>query len=263
MRKPASAVAVVEGTGSFIVFAAAVLRAVPSTARLYPAEIVREAAWIVRSNAVVIAAMLLMLGGLFTMAIDFLFGGLGLESYIGAAPPVVMLRGCAEVVFGWILAAKMGCGIVAELGSMRISEEIDALEVMGVPSLPYLVATKVVAAMMVLPSLFVVGLALNYWSSEWFAVDLLETVSRGGFDDINYLFQGPREFAVAVLWASSVALGVTVVACYFGFTATGGPVGVGLATARSMLVNLIFISISAMTFAQAFYGQSPHAPLGN
>lgn len=253
----------IEGTGSFCAFLGSVVRAAPRTVRLYPAEILRQATAIIRSNAVVIAAMLFMLGGLFTMAIDFLFGGLGLDSYLGAAPPVVMLRGCAQVVFGWILAAKMGCGLVAELGSMRISEEIDALEVMGVSSLHYLVVTKVLGAMLVLPSLFVIGLLINFTSSQLFAVELLQSVSAGGFRNINYLFQGPYEFWVSLVWATAVAAGVTTIACFFGYTASGGPVGVGLATARSMLVNLLFISVSSMIIAQAFYGLNPSAPLGN
>jgi phospholipid/cholesterol/gamma-HCH transport system permease protein len=251
------------GTGSLLVFLGAVSRQVPYTMRHFPAEIFRHASDIVRSNALVIAAMMVMLGGLFTMAISFLFVGLGLDSYVGAAPPVVMLRGLAPIVFGWILAAKMGCGIVAELGSMRITEEIDALEVMGVPSLPYLVVTRVIAAMMVLPSLFVIGLLVNYSSSQWFGVDLLQTVSPGGFTTINYAFQGPREFMIANVWASVVAFGVTIIACYFGYNARGGPVGVGLNTAKSMLVNLLFISVSAMLLAQAFYGTNPGSPLGN
>ncbi|HWJ82475.1 MAG TPA: ABC transporter permease [Nocardioides sp.] len=251
------------GTGRFLDFVMSAVRATPHTVRHYPGEIVQQTGAIIRSNALVICFMLAMLGGLFTMAINFLFGGLGLDSYLGAAPPVVMLRGCSEVVFGWILAAKMGCGIVAELGSMRIGEEVDALEVMGVPSLPYLVVTKVLAALVVLPSLFVIGLGVNYMSSRWFGVSFLHGVSGGGFDTINYLFQGPREFFIAVSWSSLVAIGVTLIACYFGYTAAGGPVGVGHNTAKSMLVNLIYISVSAMVLAQTFYGQTPGSPLGN
>jgi phospholipid/cholesterol/gamma-HCH transport system permease protein len=260
---PAATINVFIGTAKFADFALTALRQIPFTIRNFPGEVLRQAADIVRSNAAVIAAMMAMLGGIFTMAISYMFEGMGLESYVGATIPVVLLRGLVAIVFGWILAAKMGCGIVAELGSMRISEEIDALEVMGVPSLPYLVVTRVVAGMVVLPAVFISGLVVDFEASKLFGVNLLHSVSPGGFSNVEWAFQGPREFFIALVWSLVVSFGVMTIACYFGYHASGGPVGVGLSTAKSMLVNLLFISISAMALSQLFFGGNPGSPLGN
>ena len=242
--------------GDLIGFGIRVIREIPIAIRLYPAEIVRQSGLLIRSNAVVVMAMLFMLGALLGITGTFLFEGVGLESYVAAIASVPMMRGCVEIVFGWILAAKAGCGIVAELGAMRISEEIDAMEVMGVRPIPYLVGTRVVAAGIVLPFLFVVGLKVFFMSAKFFYVDFLHAVSAGGFFDVLYLLQSPRDLVVAILWGTTVGLTVTIVSCYYGYNAKGGPVGVGRGTAQSMLVNLVLISLIAMLFAQVFYAQN-------
>jgi phospholipid/cholesterol/gamma-HCH transport system permease protein len=222
-----------EDAGSLVAFALRVVRELPASVRLYPAEVLRQCGLLIRSNALVILFMLFMLGALLGITGTFLFEGIGLESYVAAISSVPMMRGVVEIVFGWVLAAKYGCGIVAELGAMRISEEIDAMDVMGVRSLPYLVGCRVVAALVVLPALFVAAL--------------------GVFDYVLFLLQSPRDFLIAVLWGTVTGFIVTVVACYYGYNASGGPVGVGRATAQGMLVNLVLISVTAMVMAQIFY----------
>jgi phospholipid/cholesterol/gamma-HCH transport system permease protein len=240
--------------GELVAFGLRVVRECPAAVRLFPSEVLRQAGLLIRSNALVILFMLFMLGALLGITGTALFEGLGLESYVAAIPAVPMLRGCTEIVFGWVLAAKMGCGIVAELGAMRISEEIDAMEVMGVRSVPYLVGTRVVAAVVVLPLLFAASLVVHFIASKLFFVDLLSTVSSGGFWRVLYLMQGPRDFVIAVVWAVLTGLVVSIVACFYGYHAKGGPVGVGRATAQAMLVNLVLISVIAMILAQVFYG---------
>jgi len=242
--------------GDLIGFGLRVVREIPVAIRLYPAEIVRQMGLLIRSNALVVLAMLLMLGALLGITGTFLFEGVGLESYVAAIPSVPLMRGVVEIVFGWILAAKAGCGVVAELGAMRISEEIDAMEVIGVRPIPYLVGTRVVAAAVVLPFLFVVGLKIFFISCKFFYVDFLHSVSAGGFFDVLYLLQGPRDLFVAILWGTTVGVTVTIVSCYYGYNAKGGPVGVGRGTAQSMLVNLVLISLIAMLIAQIFYAQN-------
>jgi len=240
--------------GELVAFGLRVLRECPAAIRLFPSEVLRQAGLMFRSNGLVIVFMLFMLGALLGVTGTALFEGIGLESYVAAIPAIPMMRGVVEIVFGWVLAAKAGCGIVAELGAMRISEEIDAMEVMGVRSIPYLVSTRVVAAAVVLPALFVTGLVVHFVASKVFFVDLLNAVSTGGFWDVLYLMQGPRDLVIATFWASLIGIVVTIVSCYYGYTAKGGPVGVGRATAQSMLVNLVLISLISMILAQVFYG---------
>jgi len=243
----------IEHTGDVLSFSLKVIRELPAAVRLYPSEVFRHAGLIIRSNGLVVLFMLFMLGGLTGITASFLFEGLGLESYVGAMGPVALMRGLIEIVFGWILAAKMGCGIVAELGAMRISEEIDAMEVMGIRSVPYLVGTRLAAGLLVLPFLFVAALAVNFLAMQLFMVDLLDTVSSGGYNYVLFLLQGGRNLTIAVLWGTLVGLIVTLVSCYYGYNAKGGPVGVGRNTAQSMLVNILLISLTAMILAQLFY----------
>jgi phospholipid/cholesterol/gamma-HCH transport system permease protein len=249
--------------GELLGFGVRVIRELPATVRLYPGEVMRQSGLLIRSNALVILFMVFMLGALISLTATVLFEGIGLESYVSAMDAVALLRGVVEIVFGWVLAAKAGCGIVAELGAMRITEEIDAMEVMGVRSIPYLVGTRIVAAILVLPCLFVVSLGVLFFSSKLFLVDLLGTVSAGGFWNVLYLMHGPREFLIAVLWGTIVGLVVTVVACFYGYHAEGGPVGVGRATAQAMLVNLVLISLIAMILAQFFYSGAITEGFGN
>ena len=246
-------VAPFEHAGGLVAFAIRAVRELPVAIRLYPSEVFRQAGLFIRSNAMVVLFMLFMLGALLGITGTFLFETVGLDSYVSAINAVPMMRGVVEIVFGWILAAKCGCGIVAELGAMRLSEEIDAMEGMGIRSLPYLDGTRLAANLMVLPFLFVAALAVHFLAAKLFFVDFLNTVSSGGFSYVLFLLQSPRDFMVAVLWGTIVGFIVTIVACYYGYNAKGGPVGVGRNTAQAMLVNLVLISVTAMILAQIFY----------
>lgn len=251
-----------EDAGALIAFGIDVVKSLPTCLRLYPGEVARQCAVLIRSNAMVILFMIFMLGALVGITTSFLFEGVGLESYVGAVPAIPMLRGVIEIVFGWVLAAKYGCGIVAELGAMRISEEIDAMDVMGVRSLPYLVGSRVIAAVIVLPALFVISLMVFFLSSKVFFVDLLGAVSGGGYDYVLFLLQGPKDLIASTLWGTIVGFVITVVACFYGYNASGGPVGVGRNTAQAMLVNLVLISVISLLLAQIFYANSYGSAIG-
>jgi len=251
-----------EELGGLVHFTVRVVRDLPTTIRIYPGEVARQCGMLIKSNALVVLFMLFMLGALCGLTGTFLFESIGLESYVAVIPAVPLLRGLAQIVFGWVLAAKAGCGNVAELGAMRISEEIDAMDVMGVQSLLFLVGTRVAAAIIVIPALWVSGVGVFYLASKLFFVDLLQTVSNGGFNYILFLFQSPRDFIIAMAWCIVLGFLITVVSCYYGYNASGGPVGVGRATAQSMLVNLILVSVVSMVFANLFYAHVLNEAIG-
>jgi phospholipid/cholesterol/gamma-HCH transport system permease protein len=252
-----------DGIGDFVEFSGKAFREIPTAIRLYPAEVVRHAADLFRSNALVVLGMLFMMGAVLGLTANFLFESIGIDSYIAAVNSVGGMRGIIQVVFGWVVAAKVGCGIVAELGAMRISEEIDAMEVMGIRSIPYLVSTRLAAGALVMPLLFVSAMSVNFFAGYLFNVRLLDTVSSGGFSYFLFLFQNMRDFIISVVWGTFLGVVILLVASYFGYTAKGGPVGVGRNTAQSMLVNLVLVSMIGMTLVQLFYGNSPNAPIGN
>ncbi len=257
------AVQTTQSIGSFVTFIGKAIREIPVAIRLYPSEIMWQAGHLVRDNALVVLFMLFMLGSVLGMTVDYLFSSIGIDSFIAAVASIGGMRGIAQVVFGWIIAAKVGCGIVAELGALRISEEIDALQVMGVRPVPYLASSRIVASAVVLPLLFLVGMVVNFGAVYLMNVSLLNTVSPGGYEYFLFLFQNTRDLVISVTWATTVGMVIVAVATYFGFTASGGPVGVGRNTAQSMLVNLVLVSILGMILIQLFYGNSPNSPIGN
>lgn len=242
------------GFGDVLLFGFRAIKEIPVAVAKYPEECIRQTALIIRSNAVVTFFMMLMLGAMLGLAGVFVFGSVGLESFVGAIFGGPGQRGPIEMVFAWVFAAKTGCGIVSELGAMRISEEIDATEVMGIRSLPYLVSTRLVAAVVTLPLMFLAGFYLFFLGGKVFSVTILQAVSAGGYDNINYLMQSPQSMLICTVWSTILGVLVAIVSCYFGYNAKGGPVGVGYGTAQAMLVNLVMISTVSVALSQFFYG---------
>ena len=164
--------------------------------------------------------------------------------------------------FGYILAAKVGTGIVAELGAMRISEEIDALEVMGVEPVTFLAATRLLGAWIALPFMYLIAIAVAYFASYFAVVQQVGDVSSGGYLLIFWLYQTPPDLLFSFIKGIVMATVIVLVGCYYGYTASGGPVGVGTATAKSMVVNIIAVHIIGMLGSLIFWGSNPRAPIG-
>ncbi len=183
-------------------------------------------------------------------------------TYAGVYAAWCNLREAVPYVFGYMMAAKVGTGIVAELGAMRISEEIDALEVMGVDSMLFLCATRLLAAWIVLPFMYIGAIGVAYLASYIAIVDQLGYVSSGGFLLVFWQFQNPADFLYSVIKGMTMATAIVLVACYYGYNASGGPVGVGKATAKSMVLNLVLIHLIGMFGTQVFWGGNARAPVG-
>ena len=169
----------------------------------------------------------------------------------------------APYMWGYIFAAKVGCGLVAELGSMRIADEIDAMEVMGVKSRSYLVGTRVLAAWIAIPFLYTVGLGVMYMAEYFMTVVNLGNVSSGGYLYIFWLYQNPLDFLFSQIKIMTMGTVIVFVGCYYGFTASGGSVGVGKNTAKSMMLNMVLIHIVGVVGTQVFWGATPNAPISN
>ena len=186
----------------------------------------------------------------------------GSPAYAGVFAAWCDLRELVPYGFGYMMAAKVGTGIVAELGSMRISDEIDALEVMGISSITFLCATKMLAAWMVLPFMYLAGIGAGFFASYLAVVQQIGEVSSGGFFLIFWMFQNPPDLLFSLIKAMVMATVIVLVGCYYGYNASGGPVGVGSATAKSMVTNLILVHLIGMLGTQLFWGANPRAPVG-
>jgi phospholipid/cholesterol/gamma-HCH transport system permease protein len=160
------------------------------------------------------------------------------------------------------VSAKVGTGIVAELGAIRIYEEIDALEVMGLNSVTFLCATRLLAAWMVLPFMYLAGVGVAFVASYIAVVQQIGFTSSGGYLLSFWQFQNPPDLLFSLIKGMTMATAIVLVGCYYGYTASGGPVGVGKATAKSMVLNLVLVTLIGMLGTQVFWGANPRAPIG-
>ncbi|HEY9418103.1 MAG TPA: ABC transporter permease [Pseudonocardia sp.] len=245
-----------------IVFFGQAIRSIPRT-RAYSSEVLRQSGILIVSSGLIIWFMQIMIGAVFAVEGNYLTRQFGAPGYVGIFPALGGLRTTSPEMWGWILAAKVGCGLVAEIGSARISDEIDALEVMGIEPKCYLVGTRLLAALVAMPFLYVTGVALSYLSSYVMIVHILGTVSEAGFLTILWAFQNPLDLLFSTLWGVLLGTIVILVGCYYGYTASGGPVGVGKNTAKSMLVNMVLVSVVGLLAQQLFWGGFPNAPIAN
>jgi phospholipid/cholesterol/gamma-HCH transport system permease protein len=186
----------------------------------------------------------------------------GAPAYAGVFSAWCNLREAVPYAFGYMMSAKVGTGIVAELGAMRISEEIDALEVMGVNSITFLCATRLLAAWIVLPFMYIGAIGVAFLASYIAIVQQIGYVSSGGYLLVFWQFQNAPDLLFSVIKGMAMATAIILVACYYGYNASGGPVGVGTATAKSMVLNLVLVTLIGMFGTQVFWGGNPRAPIG-
>jgi phospholipid/cholesterol/gamma-HCH transport system permease protein len=225
-------------------------------------ETIRQAGILILGSALIIWAFVFILGLNCGVIGAYFVRSQGAPDLSGVFSAYCDLREGLPYAFGYILSAKVGTGIVAELGAMRISDEIDALEVMGIQPLAFLAATRLLAAWIALPIIYLVAIGVSYLASYFAVVDQVGDVSAGGYLLIFWMFQDPVDLTFSAIKAMTMATAIVVVGCYYGYTASGGPVGVGTATAQSMVVNIILVHIIGMLGSLVFWGPNPRAPIG-
>jgi len=225
-------------------------------------EALRQAGILILGSAVVIWGLVFILGLQCGIEGAYFNRATGVPAYSGVFAAWCDLRELIPYAFGYMMSAKVGTGIVAELGSMRISDEIDALEVMGVPSMTFLCATRLLASWLVLPFVYLAGIGAGFLASYLAVVQQIGEVSSGGYSLIFWMFQNPPDLLYSVIKGMAMATVIVLVGCYYGYTASGGPVGVGTATAKSMVLNIVLVHIIGMLGTQIFWGANPRAPIG-
>ena len=228
----------------------------------YFGESLRQAGILILGSALIIWAFVFIIGLNCGVIGAYFSRSIGAPSNAGIFSAYCDLREGIPYAFGYILSAKVGTGIVAELGAMRISDEIDALEVMGIPPVTFLASTRLLGAWIALPFIFLVSVGVAYLSSYIAVVEQVGDVSSGGYLLIFWTYQDYVDVLFSLAKGMVMATVIVVVGCYYGYTASGGPVGVGTATAKSMVVNIIMVHIVGMLGTLIFYGANPRAPIG-
>ncbi|WP_407642597.1 MlaE family ABC transporter permease [Actinokineospora alba] len=250
--------------GRQLAFYLMVLRSVPRTIVRYPRETMRLLSEVFFGSgalAVIGGTLGVMIGmTVFTGLIVGLQGysalnQLGTSALTGFIAAYFDTREVAPLAAGLALSATVGCGFTAQLGAMRISEEIDALEVMAVPSVPYLVTTRVIAGVAAVIPLYVVGLLCSYLASRQVTVWFYGQ-SSGTYDHYFHLFLPPEDVLWSFLKVMVFSVVVILVHCYYGYTASGGPAGVGVAVGRAVRTAIVLQTLLDFFLSLAIWGAS-------
>ena len=247
--------------GDIVMFAARALSQIPRSIR-YGGEIWWYAAFLAVSSTPVALVITYFSGSECSVEAYYSLHQLGgAESLAGVFNALCDMREITPLFFGFAIGAKVGCGIVAELGTMRINEEIDALETMGVPSIPFLVSTRMAAALMVMPLMYVLSLACSFlasWIVQHFQIGL---VSDGIYFSYFWRYTNLQDLLFSMIKATTFAFTIVCVAVYYGYHVTGGAVGIGRAVAKTMAVSLVMTVVLNAVLTQVFWGQNPNLPI--
>jgi phospholipid/cholesterol/gamma-HCH transport system permease protein len=230
--------------------------------RKYFVEVLHQATLLATGSMFIVLALVFAFG--LTIGIQASYGArlVGAPSAAGAFTSIGDMREIAPYAFGYMMAAKVSTGYVAEIGTMRISDEIDALDVMGLDSVLYLCSTRLLATWIILPLVYGVAMLASFLGSFISVVLQVGQVSSGGYLQLFWKFQNPSDFLFSGLKGMAMATFVVLVGCYYGYKVRGGPVEVGTATARAMVINLLGIHIIGILGSQLFWGGAPRLPIG-
>ena len=255
-----------DSTGKVAWFAVEAIKEIGHAVRFYPKEIVRliaevgmgaGAMAVVGGTVAIVGFVTLSAGSLIAIQGFASLGNIGVEAFTGFLAAMVNVRLTAPIVTGQSMAATVGAGATAELGAMRISEEIDALEVMGIKSISYLVSTRLVAAAVVIIPLYAMSLIMAFLAAQ-LTTTVLYGQSGGTYAHYFHTFLRTNDVFWSFIEVIVISVIVMINHCYYGFNASGGPVGVGEAVGKSMRASLVLIQFVVLFASLALYGTDPN-----
>ncbi|MFR9804195.1 MlaE family ABC transporter permease [Pseudonocardia sp. RS010] len=237
---------------------------VPRTLRRYPKEILRllaevsfgsGALIVILGTAGVMAALSLFVGSLVGLQGFRALDSLGVEALTGFITAYFTTRDIAPLVAASALTATLGAGFTAQLGAMRISEEVDALEVMAVPSVPFLVTTRVIAGILAVIPMYTIGLLASFAAAR-VNVTLINGLPGGTYDHYFDLFLPAGDILASYLKVIIFATVVILIHCHYGYYAKGGPAGVGVAVGRAVRLSIVSTAILDFFLTVVLFGTS-------
>jgi phospholipid/cholesterol/gamma-HCH transport system permease protein len=241
------------------------IRSIGDAVKNYKVELIRLIAQmslgtgaliLIGGTVVVVAFLMLAAGALVGQEGYSTLEGIGVESLSGFAAAFINVRLTSPAIAGVALAATIGAGATAQLGAMRINEEIDALEVIGVRSIAYLASSRVVAGVLVIIPLYCVALIMSMVATR--GVVALYGLSAGVYNHYFQTFLDPKDIASSLVIVVVSGILIMLVHTYYGYTASGGPAGVGEAVGRAVRTSLVIVVLVDLFLTLAIYG-----PTGN
>lgn len=253
-----------DGLGHQAQFYANSLGSVPKAFYHYRTETIRLIAEIsmgsgalavIGGTVVIVGFLTLFTGGTIAVQGYSSLGDIGVEALTGFFVAFLNVRIAAPVISGIGLAATIGAGATAQLGAMRVAEEIDALESMAIRPMPFLVGTRVLAGMIAIVPLYALAVIASFISSR-FATVVIYGQSAGVYDHYFSTFLIPSDILWSFLQAILMALAVMMIHTYYGYNASGGPVGVGIAVGNAVRASLVAVVSVTLLMSLAIYGTS-------
>ncbi|OCB43425.1 ABC transporter permease [Mycobacterium vulneris] len=250
--------------GDHTLFYLKALAGTPHAAIHYRKELVRLIAEIsmgagtlamIGGTVVIVGFLTLATGGVLAIQGYSSLGNIGIEALTGFLAAFINVRIAAPVVAGIGLAATFGAGVTAQLGAMRINEEIDALEAMAIRPVEYLVSTRIVAGMIAITPLYAIAVILSFLASQFTTVVLLGQ-SGGLYDHYFTTFLNPIDLLWSFLQAVLMAITILLIHTYFGYFASGGPSGVGVAVGNAVRTSLIVVVSVTLLVSLSVYGSN-------
>jgi phospholipid/cholesterol/gamma-HCH transport system permease protein len=251
--------------GQWAFFIAQTAWLLPITVRRYRRETLRvmnNLAWgrgsvIVDGGVISVLAILgITVGAIVAIEAFATLNLIGLGALAGVIGGWGNVREMAPLVAGVAFASQAGCRMTAEIGSMRIAEEIDAVEAMGLRSIPYVVGTRVVGGLMCVIPGFLLALSVSFLTCQ-VIIRIFYSQPGGTYQHYFVEFLTPADVAASLLKAVVYCTAVTLIHCYYGYFASGGPVGVGQASGRAIRSSLVTIMVLDLTTTIMLWGLRP------
>ena len=248
--------------GQDLRFYGLVLAWIPRTVKRYPRDILRllsevsfgsGALAVIGGTIGVMVGMTLFVGTVVGMQGYAALNQIGTSTLNGFISAYFNTREIAPLVAALALSATVGAGFTAQLGAMRINEEVDALTVMAVPSVPYLVTTRVIAGFIAIIPLYVIGLLSSYVGSRLVTVYFYGQ-SAGTYDHYFNLFLPPIDILLSFLKVLVFSVLIILIHCRLGYKAKGGPAGVGIAVGTAVRRSSVTVASLDLVMSMVLWG---------
>jgi phospholipid/cholesterol/gamma-HCH transport system permease protein len=210
---------------------------------------------VVGGSVAVVGFLTMMTGALVAVQGYNQLAAASTEALTGFASAFFNVRLISPLTAAIALAATIGAGATAQLGAMRINEEIDALEAMGIRSVPYLASTRLIAGVVVVVPLYCVAMLMSFLAAR-FGTTTIYGQSEGVYDHYFNTFLIPVDLIWSFFQAVVMSAVIMLVHTYYGYTASGGPAGVGEAVGRAVRTSLVVSAVVILFVSLAIYGRS-------
>jgi len=247
--------------GDLVQFAGRAIVAIPGSVR-YASEALRQAAMMLRGTIALLFVMEIFLGFSTTNFAFFFLRSIGASDYMGIISGYAGPRQLGPTMFAYVFTARVCCGMAAELGAMRIQQEVDALESTGVDPMRYLVGTRLVGVLIFVPIASMVALLAILAGVYLNTVTVLNGIAPHVLMDVNWSTQTIADQFISMATMSAIAVVTAITACFYGLRTRGGPAAVGSSVARSIFMNLVLLHLLSVSFAVFFYGTGLRLQIG-